>query len=70
MRPQAGSTIRMLGIARPLEWSFTETGGLTIDLPAAIQDEKYRPCRDAWALRIVGRTALRAAALAPERPGI
>ena len=66
VRPQDGSTIRMLGAAEPLKWSFTENEGLAIELPAAMQDEKNRPCRDAWAWRIVGKTALRAAA---PRPG-
>jgi hypothetical protein len=68
VRPEDGSTIRMLGAAEPLKWSFTENEGLMIELPAAMQDEKNRPSRDAWAWRIVGKTVGRATAPAPRRP--
>ena len=51
VRPEKDSKIVMLGVKEPLQWSYSETGGLTIDLPDNLQDEENRPCRDAWALQ-------------------
>jgi alpha-L-fucosidase len=57
IRPEAGSEIRMLGYGEPLPWSFDEETGLTVSLPEALQDEAARPCRYAYAFRIVGVAA-------------
>ena len=51
VRAAEGSKITMLGIAEPLAWQQNEQG-LTIAIPAALQDEKTRPCQHAWAIRI------------------
>ena len=56
VRPDKDSQIVMLGVKEPLQWSYSETAGLTIDLPESLQDEKNRPCRDAWVLKIAGQT--------------
>ena len=58
VRPEEGSPITMLGVANPLKWHFTEGKGLTIELPDSLQDAKNRPCTEAWALKIRGRTAI------------
>ncbi len=46
-----GVKITMLGVTEPLKWQQTDKG-LSIVLPAALQDEKTRPCQYAWAIRI------------------
>ncbi len=59
VRPEKDSQIVMLGVNEPLKWTYSETGGLAIDLPENLQVEKNRPCRDAWTFKIVGQTAHR-----------
>ena len=59
VRPEKDSDIFMFGVKEPLKWNYSETGGLAIDIPENLQAEKNRPCRDAWALKIVGQTAQR-----------
>ena len=54
VRPREGSTIELLGYAQPLDWSFDPAEGLSIRLPAELQDEPNRPCRYAWAFRMEG----------------
>ncbi|MFC1639380.1 alpha-L-fucosidase, partial [Gemmatimonadota bacterium] len=54
VQPQDGSEIHMLGYEQPLSWSYDEAIGLTIMLPGALQDEGSRPCKYAFAFRIVG----------------
>jgi alpha-L-fucosidase len=51
VRAAEGAKITMLGVAEPLAWKQDEQG-LTILLPDALQDEKARPCQDAWAIKI------------------
>lgn len=51
VRPEEGSAIMMLGHASPLRWSCT-AAGLSIELPAALQDEAARPCKTAWVFKI------------------
>jgi alpha-L-fucosidase len=51
VRAEEGATIRLLGVGEPLEWEQDDRG-LTIFLPDALQDEKAKPCRDAWAFKI------------------
>ncbi len=46
-----GAKITMLGVTEPLVWKQDEKG-LTITLPNSLQNEKARPCRHAWAIRI------------------
>ncbi|MCC6355655.1 MAG: alpha-L-fucosidase [Verrucomicrobiae bacterium] len=50
--PKEGSSIELLGHRAPLKWSYAAATGLTIELPAALQDEAARPCRTAWAFKI------------------
>jgi alpha-L-fucosidase len=51
VRAEENAKIYLLGVAEPLAWKQDEQG-LTILLPEALQDEKARPCRDAWAIKI------------------
>ena len=41
----------MLGVAQPLTWQQDEAG-LTINIPDVLQDEKARPCKYAWVVKI------------------
>jgi hypothetical protein len=43
----------MLGYETPLKWK-KDKEGVTIFIPADLQDPGKRPCRQAWAFRIVG----------------
>jgi alpha-L-fucosidase len=54
VQPEAGSEIHLLGYDQPLTWSYDATDGLTITLPAALQDESARPCKYAYSFRISG----------------
>ncbi len=53
VKPKEGSAITLLGRAEPLKWSYAAGTGLTIELPVALQDEAARPCKTAWAVKIV-----------------
>ncbi|MCB9264769.1 MAG: alpha-L-fucosidase [Lewinellaceae bacterium] len=52
VRPREGSEIVMLGFETQLKWTFDPQKGLTIQLPAELQEERNRPCRYAWAFRM------------------
>ena len=52
--PRPDTQIRMLGVAEPLAWKFAEKQGLVIELPASLQSESNRPCRQAYAFKIDG----------------
>ena len=54
VRPETGSEIHLLGHEKPLAWSFDAAQGLTITLPDALQEERSRPCKYAYAFRIDG----------------
>ncbi len=54
VRPRPGSAITLLGSNEPLEWKMDDASGLTIVLPAALQDLEKRPCRQAYAFKIEG----------------
>jgi alpha-L-fucosidase len=51
VRAGEDAKITMLGVAKPLAWQQDDRG-LTIAIPDAMQDEKARPCRDAWAIKV------------------
>jgi alpha-L-fucosidase len=51
VRPAKDSTIRMLGAAEPLKWSFSGDG-VEVQIPFGMQDESRRPCRFAWCFQI------------------
>ena len=51
VRAKEGSQIAMLGLAEELKWS-QEAEGLVIQLPAQLQEESKRPCRQAYAFKI------------------
>ena len=59
--PDENSDIYLLGYDSPLTWSFDEASGLTIALPAEMQDEDRRPCKHAFSFKIRG-TATEASA--------
>jgi alpha-L-fucosidase len=50
--PLPGSSVHLLGYAKPLVWQVDSGAGLTIDLPEDVQDESRRPCQFAWAFSI------------------
>jgi len=50
--PRPGSSVHLLGYAKPLAWQVDAGTGLAIDLPEEVQDESRRPCRFAWAFSI------------------
>lgn len=51
--PRAGSEIHMLGVEKPLQWSYEKAGGVTtILLPDNLQEESNRPCNYAYAFCI------------------
>lgn len=52
VRPLEGSAVELLGYDKPLAWSFDPRHGLTIQLPAELQEDPARPCRYAWAFRM------------------
>ena len=52
VRPAEGAAITMLGVADSLKWKHASGAGLQIEIPDPLQDEKSRPCRCAWVLRI------------------
>lgn len=54
IRPRAGTSITMLGVAEPLKWHMDDKQGLIIEIPAALQDESKRPCKQAYAFRVEG----------------
>ena len=51
VRAREGSQIRMLGYDVPLAWR-QDQDGLSIELPARLQDEHDRPCELAYAFKI------------------
>jgi len=57
VKPRNGSNIVMLGVAEPLGWRMTEEG-LLIDLPAVLQKEHNRPCKQAYVFKIECSSAL------------
>ncbi|MDX1636853.1 MAG: alpha-L-fucosidase [Balneolaceae bacterium] len=53
LRPDEGSEIHLLGYTQPLEWTYDESGGVTIQLPDHVQgDDTYAP---AWVFKIHGQ---------------
>ena len=50
--PKARSEVKLLGVEKPLEWTYSERNGLSIRLPSHLADEKARPCRYAYGFRI------------------
>lgn len=52
---EAGSAteVRLEGYGRPLAWR-QRTAGLEVDIPAELQREGRRPCREVWGFRITG----------------
>jgi alpha-L-fucosidase len=51
INPVKGSKIEMLGNKNSLEW-ISSYEGITVKLPVKLQDEKNRPCKHAWILKI------------------
>jgi alpha-L-fucosidase len=51
IRAVPNSPVTMLGVREPLVWR-QDGQGLAIAVPAALQDEKSRPCEHAWVLKI------------------
>ncbi len=54
INPKEGSEIKMLGVDKPLKWTYDAKKGLSIDIPAELQAEAKRPCKYAYTFRIEG----------------
>ena len=52
VKPRPGSAIRMLGYPKPLQWKLDSARGLSIAIPAELQDPAHRPCDFAWSFKI------------------
>ena len=52
VKPRPGSAIRMLGYPDPLPWKLDSARGLSIAIPAELQDPAHRPCDFAWCFKI------------------
>ena len=52
VQPRPGSQVKMLGYPKPLQWTMDAARGLSITLPADLQDPASRPCGFAWSFRI------------------
>jgi alpha-L-fucosidase len=52
VKPRPGSAIRMLGYSKPLSWKLDSARGLSIAIPAELQDPARRPCEYAWSFKI------------------
>jgi len=50
--PRDGSSIMLLGFDKPLKWHVDDASTLAIDLPAELQIERNRPCKQAYAFKI------------------
>jgi alpha-L-fucosidase len=48
-----GSDVYLLGYDQPLDWKQTEKG-IVIKLPEEMQNEEHRPCKQAFAFKIIG----------------
>jgi alpha-L-fucosidase len=48
---EKGSKVEMLGFDKPLEW-IKVNDGVTVKLPAKLQDKRDRPCDYSWVLKI------------------
>jgi len=51
VRPESNSRVSLLGSDANLTWKFDGDGGTIITLPENLQDERNRPCKDAWCLK-------------------
>lgn len=51
LAPEPGTSIVLLGHDTPLRWSC-EGGQLSVNIPDGLQDEKNRPCENAWVFRV------------------
>jgi alpha-L-fucosidase len=50
--PKKDSRIYMLGDEKPLNWKYDNEKGITIEIPARLQNESNRPCKYAYSFRI------------------
>ncbi|MCX6927999.1 MAG: alpha-L-fucosidase, partial [Verrucomicrobia bacterium] len=56
VRARPGSDVFMLGVKEPLAWRNDDDLGLVIDIPDRLQDPAERPCQQAYAFKIEGKT--------------
>ena len=59
VRAKEGSTITLLGVKEPLQWTQDTTSGLVITLPAAVQEQPGRLATPAYAFKIEEERARR-----------
>ena len=52
LKPRPGSEIRLLGYPKSLQWTLDPARGLSIAIPADLQDPAHRPCEFAWCFKI------------------
>jgi alpha-L-fucosidase len=53
--PRPGTTVRLLGVSKPLEWNMDELDGLVVKLPARLQEAAKRPCQQAYVFKLEGQ---------------
>ena len=53
--PRQGSEVFLLGTECPLAWRLDAQRGLVIEIPAKLQAEENRPCRQAYVFKVTGR---------------
>ncbi len=51
VRPLPGSAVRMIGYDHDLKW-HQDGDGVSIEMPAELQDETKRPCKTAYAFKV------------------
>jgi alpha-L-fucosidase len=51
--PKKKSKVRLLGYSKALKWQPTGDGGVRIEIPDALQSSENRPCKYAWAFKIL-----------------
>ena len=51
--PRIFETI-LTAFQKPLKWKFDSKDGLVIDIPEKLQDEKNRPCKQAYTFKMQG----------------
>jgi alpha-L-fucosidase len=51
VQPTEGYRVTLLGVDEPLRWRRDEPG-MRIEIPEALQEEKNRPCKFAWAFKV------------------
>jgi alpha-L-fucosidase len=55
VKPAEGSVIRIYGLDQELKWNYSETEGLSVEIPQELSDPAKLPCKYVWVLKIEGK---------------